>query len=166
MKMNRKPKAVFAAGRDAGAMRNARSPGIAGRIDFLMKLTACNAFEREMHILEKLFNREGLEVICAACRIGRVSAQARGVPELSGYVNATCNSVAQAEILNREQTELNFIVGLCMGHDILFTRYSTAPVSTLIVKDRMAGNNPAAALYGYHARKSLFKLPRMDKQKV
>lgn len=80
--------------------------------------------------------------------------------------NATCNPIAQAEILNREQTELNYIVGLCMGHDILFTRYSEAPVSTLIVKDRMTGNNPAAALYGYHARKSLFKLPRMDKQKV
>jgi uncharacterized metal-binding protein len=60
------------------------------------------------------------------------------------------------KILNREDTELNFIVGLCLGHDILFTRYSKAPVSTLIVKDRMMGNNPAGALYGWHARRHLF----------
>ena len=43
-----------------------------------------------------------------------------------------------------------------MGHDILFNQYSMAPVSTLIVKDRVTGNNPAAALYGWHRRKDLF----------
>jgi hypothetical protein len=57
-------------------------------------------------------------------------------------------------------------VGLCMGHDILFTRYSRAPVSTLIVKDRLMGNNPAAAIYGWHARRSLFKLRRSDDEIV
>jgi hypothetical protein len=30
----------------------------------------------------------------------------------------------------------------------------------------MAGNNPVAALYGYHARRFLFNLPRMDKNKM
>ncbi len=119
-----------------------------------------------MRILEKLFRQEGLDVVCAGCQIGRVTAEERGVPELGDYVNAACNPVAQAEILNRERTELNFIIGLCLGHDILFARYSEAPVSTLIVKDRMTGNNPAAALYGYHARRSLFKLPRIDKNKM
>ena len=43
-----------------------------------------------------------------------------------------------------------------MGHDIIFNQYSKAPVSTLIVKDRVTGNNPAAAIYGYHRRKDLF----------
>ncbi|MCG8550078.1 MAG: DUF1847 domain-containing protein [Desulfobacterales bacterium] len=127
---------------------------------------ACTAFDSEMVILKKLFSQEGLQVVCASCQIGSVTAEEREIPELSDYVNATCNPIAQAEILNREQTELNFIVGLCLGHDILFTRYSTAPVSTLIVKDRMTGNNPAAALYGYHARRSLFKLPRTGKKRV
>jgi hypothetical protein len=28
------------------------------------------------------------------------------------------------------------------------------------------GNNPAAALYGYHARRSLFKLERSDSEMV
>jgi uncharacterized metal-binding protein len=56
--------------------------------------------------------------------------------------------VAQARILNEVGTDLNVIVGLCVGHDILFTRHSTAPVTTLVVKDRVTGHNPAAALYG------------------
>jgi len=61
-----------------------------------------------------------------------------------------CNNVAQALIFNEEKTDLNVIVGLCLGHDISFTRASHAPVTTLIVKDRRLGHNPAAALYqGY-----------------
>lgn len=123
---------------------------------------ACNAFTTEMQILRKLFAQEGVEVVCVACQIGHVTAEDRGMPELSGYINAICNPVAQAEVCNREKTEVNFIVGLCLGHDLLFTRYSQAPVSTLIVKDRMLANNPSAALYGHHVRRSLFKLSRKD----
>jgi len=53
-----------------------------------------------------------------------------------------------------------------MGHDILFTQYSKAPVSTLIVKDRVTGNNPAAALYGWHRRKDLFGIVISDDEIV
>jgi uncharacterized metal-binding protein len=43
------------------------------------------------------------------------------------------------------------IVGLCLGHDMLFTMNSKAPVTTLIVKDRLLGHNPVIALYSnYH----------------
>jgi len=41
-----------------------------------------------------------------------------------------------------------------MGHDIIFTRNSEAPVTTLIVKDRVLAHNPAGAIYsGYYLRK-------------
>ena len=39
------------------------------------------------------------------------------------------------------------ILGLCVGHDSLFYRYSQAPVTTLVAKDRATGNNPVAAIY-------------------
>ena len=62
-----------------------------------------------------------------------------------------CNPIVQAEILNSEKTDLNIIVGLCIGHDIQFNNYSDAPVTTLIVKDRVTGHNPFATLYSdYH----------------
>jgi uncharacterized metal-binding protein len=58
--------------------------------------------------------------------------------------------VAQALILNREQTDLNCIIGLCAGHDTIFMKHSEAPVATLIAKDRSNGHNPAAILYNFY----------------
>ena len=58
-----------------------------------------------------------------------------------------CNPIFQAKRLNREGTELNIVVGLCVGHDSLFYRYSDALVTTLVAKDRVTGHNPAAVLY-------------------
>jgi uncharacterized metal-binding protein len=64
---------------------------------------------------------------------------------------AGCNPVLQAQLLNNAETEINVIVGLCLGHDMLFTMNSKAPVTTLIVKDRLLGHNPVIALYSdYH----------------
>ena len=128
---------------------------------------ACVAFGKELEVIRRLFEQAGIEVFSAGCQIGRSSATDRGLPHLEAYPdNSTCNPIAQAEILNNVETQLNFIIGLCMGHDILFTRFSKAPVSTLIVKDRLLGNNPAAAVYGWHARRSLFKLSRSDDEIV
>ena len=46
-------------------------------------------------------------------------------------------------------------MGLCVGHDSLFIKYSDAPITTLITKDRVLGHNPAAALYtsGFYYKK-------------
>ncbi len=44
-------------------------------------------------------------------------------------------------------TDLNVVVGLCVGHDSLFYKYSEAMVTTAVTKDRVLGHNPAAALY-------------------
>ena len=58
-----------------------------------------------------------------------------------------CNPILQAKILNEEKTELNLVVGLCVGHDSLFYKYSEALVTTVVTKDRVTGHNPAAVLY-------------------
>ena len=36
---------------------------------------------------------------------------------------------------------------MCVGHDTLFIRHSRSPVTSLVVRDRRLGHNPAAALY-------------------
>jgi uncharacterized metal-binding protein len=57
-------------------------------------------------------------------------------------------------ILNTEKTDLNVILGLCIGHDTVFTKYSEAPVTTLAVKDRVLAHNPLGAIYSaYHLNK-------------
>ena len=58
-----------------------------------------------------------------------------------------CNPVLQAMILNREGTDFNVILGLCVGHDSLFLKYSEALCTVLAVKDRVLGHNPLAAVY-------------------
>ncbi|OPY27009.1 MAG: hypothetical protein A4E27_00631 [Methanobacterium sp. PtaU1.Bin242] len=58
-----------------------------------------------------------------------------------------CNPLGQASFLNRENTDLNIIIGLCIGHDLLFTEHSKAPVTTLVVKDRVLAHNPLGAIY-------------------
>ena len=39
------------------------------------------------------------------------------------------------------------VVDLCVGHDSIFFRYSEAPVTVLVAKDRLLCHNPAGALY-------------------
>ena len=60
---------------------------------------------------------------------------------------AMCNPILQARLLNEAHTDLNVVIGLCVGHDSLFYKYSEAYATTLVTKDRVTGNNPAAALY-------------------
>jgi uncharacterized metal-binding protein len=57
-------------------------------------------------------------------------------------------------LLKDNDTQLNIIIGLCIGHNILLTCHSAAPVTTLMAKDRVPANNPADAIYsGYYLRK-------------
>ena len=57
-----------------------------------------------------------------------------------------CRSL-QAKLLNAAKTDFNVVIGLCVGHDSLFYKYSDALCTTLVTKDRVLGHNPAAALY-------------------
>ena len=54
-------------------------------------------------------------------------------------------------MLNQEQTDLNIAIGLCVGHDSLFYKYSDALVTTLVAKDRVTGHNPCAVLYNINS---------------
>ena len=42
---------------------------------------------------------------------------------------------------------MRVLMGLCVGHDILFAQRSAAPCTTLVVKDRALVHNPVAALH-------------------
>ncbi len=61
--------------------------------------------------------------------------------------HVVCNPFGQAEVLNGQNTDLNVMIGMCMGADCIFARASKAPVTTLFVKDRSLAHNPIGALY-------------------
>lgn len=114
-------------------------------------IATCLGLIEETRVLVKILRLAGFETFGALCKVGSVDKTEIGVPEdlkiKCGSFEASCNPVLQARLLNRENTGLNIIMGLCVGHDSLFSKYSKAPVTTLVVKDRILGHNPVSALY-------------------
>jgi len=110
----------------------------------------CVGFKKEAKILVQLLRQNGFEAVSVACKCGGYDKSTIGLSEedkLRGGYESMCNPIAQAELMNQSETDLNIILGLCVGHDSLFCRYSKAMVTTLVAKDRALGHNPAAALY-------------------
>ena len=111
-------------------------------------IATCVGLLRESHILAEILRRHGFEVYGIACKAGVQKKTSVGIPEKCSKIGENmCNPILQAKMLNKEKTDLNIVVGLCVGHDSLFYRYSDALVTTAVTKDRVLGHNPAAALY-------------------
>ncbi len=118
----------------------------------------CIGLEEEIRILYDILARR-FKISSVCCKICGINRKAFGLSSpKEGKVAATCNPVAQARILNGDRTDLNIIFGLCMGNDILFSKYSDAPVTTLVVQDRVLANNPIGAIYSAQYRKDLWGL--------
>lgn len=112
----------------------------------------CAGLRNEARILTALLENRGFVVVSVCCKAGGTPKEAIGITEEQkiagpGVWETMCSPVAQAEILNDEKTEFNIVVGLCVGHDSLFFKYSQAPTTVLIAKDRVLAHNPAAGLY-------------------
>ena len=124
-------------------------------------LAFCSGLREEAEIIDRILSKE-FKVFSAICKVcGINKAEFRPGPKTKdSKMKISCNPIAQADILNRKKTELNIVVGLCLGHDILFTKYSNAPVTTLVVKDRVLAHNPIGAIYSGFYRKKRFNLEK------
>jgi len=111
----------------------------------------CIGLWKEAKVVEKLLSSAGFEVASALCKLGRTPKETIGVRDDQkirvGCFESMCNPIAQAFVLNAEHTEFNIVMGLCVGHDSLFLKYSDAPCTVLAAKDRLLGHNPLAAIY-------------------
>jgi len=118
----------------------------------------CDGFGDEVLKLTKILEKNNFEVYSVICKCGHSDKTHMGIPEEYKLGNPksyepSCNPILQAFLLNDSKTEINIIVGLCVGHDMIFTKYSKAFVTTLIVKDRYLGHNPYAGLYSAYVQK-------------
>jgi len=111
----------------------------------------CSGLENEAELLVDILQGCGFEVVSVVCKVGGVPKESIGIAESEkiriGEFESMCNPIGQAMILNEEKTEFNVLVGLCVGHDSLFLKHAEAPCTVLVVKDRVTGHNPVAALY-------------------
>jgi uncharacterized metal-binding protein len=97
-------------------------------------------------------------VCCKLCGIEKRSLDLERIdPENESEV--MCNPVGQATILNEAETQMNILCGLCVGHDSIFSMVSRAPVTTLVVKDRVLAHNPLGAIYSRYTRRGLLPPP-------
>jgi uncharacterized metal-binding protein len=113
----------------------------------------CVDLEEPAAILSDVLGRT-FETVPVCCKIGGVAGsegdRRHGLPPIA------CNPAAQARVLNGCETDLNVIVGLCVGADCILARECEAPVTTLFVKDRSLANNPIGAVYSeYYLRESV-----------
>lgn len=109
-------------------------------------LSFCAALSEEAaktaQILEKYFAIETVN-----CKVCGVPKSEMGAMESDRIGKISCNPIEQAEVLNSTGTELNLLIGLCVGHDAIFIKHSQAPVVPLAAKDRVLAHNPLGAVY-------------------
>jgi len=138
-----------------------RWPRVQEVIDFAWRIGAkhlgiahCIGLIDEARILQKILESNGFQVSSICCKVGNIPKTSIGLTQEEtlapeGGYDPLCNPVGQASLLNLAGTDLNILVGLCVGHDSLFLKYSQAPATVLVAKDRVTGHNPVAALYTY-----------------
>ena len=116
----------------------------------------CIGLAVEAKFCAQYFKNAGFQVESICCKNCGVDKDVLGLEKIkSGQFEGMCNPATQAQVLNDAKTELNFIVGLCVGHDMVFTKHCDAPVSALITKDRVLANNPAGVVYSRYWRRKL-----------
>ena len=119
----------------------------------------CGGLHSEALSLTQILEAQGFEVISVTCKAGGTPKEQIGIKDEEkihvGEFESMCSPIGQAMILNEEKTDFNILVGLCVGHDSLFLKYSKAYCTVLVAKDRVLIHNPCAALYttgSYYAR--------------
>ena len=121
----------------------------------------CIGLQAEAKVITKILEKNNLEVISCICTIGSLQKKELEIPDQDTFSSAEevgCNPIGQAYFLNSKNTDLNVIVGLCIGHDINFIKHSKAPTTVLVVKDRVTTHNPAAVLYSRYYKKKYFNI--------
>jgi len=115
----------------------------------------CIGLQYEAKLAYQIFKNGGFEVYTVCCKLGSIDKEEIGLLDTEkvrpGEFEPLCNPIGQAAVLAQLGTQLNIVIGLCVGHDSLFFAHSKAPVTVLVAKDRVLGHNPVAALYTSHS---------------
>lgn len=139
-----------------------RTTRIEDTMDFARRIGAtklgiahCVGLMQEAKFAWEIFTANGFEVYAACCKVGSIPKENIGLEDREkvrpGQYEPLCSPVGQAALLAKYETQLNVVIGLCVGHDSLFFMHSKAPATVLVAKDRVLGHNPVAALYTSHS---------------
>jgi len=111
----------------------------------------CSGLHQEARVVADFLKNKGFTVVSGVCCTGGIDKETVGIAKEDKFnpdgFEAMCNPIGQAKLCNENHTEFNVMLGLCVGHDSLFFKYSEAPTTVLAAKDRVLGHNPLAAVY-------------------
>ncbi len=95
----------------------------------------CIEYEREARLVYDILSRF-FEVFSVCCKVCSLEKESLGIVKSDDLeFEAVCNPIGQALLLNDDLTNLNIMLGLKTGYDILFAKYSEAPSITLPVEE-------------------------------
>lgn len=82
-------------------------------------LAFCAALKKEAAVVERVLRNNGFQVVSVICKTGGLDKSRAGVPEecklQPGQFEAMCNPIAQAELLNSQDTQFNICLGPVCG---------------------------------------------------
>jgi uncharacterized metal-binding protein/rhodanese-related sulfurtransferase len=104
-------------------------------------LAYCYGLEEVTKSVKEYLVSHGFTVLSFRCTINGIKEN-DVIPDLRDTVN--CNPIGQAMAIYKSKAQIVVVIGLCLGHDILFHHYISLPCTTLIVKDRVYNHNPLA----------------------
>lgn len=119
-------------------------------------LAFCIGLNKEAHLIKKFLAKdfEVVSICCKNCAIAKDKLQLKKINPQS-KTESMCNPKQQAQFLNDAGCDLFISCGLCVGHDAIFNKNCTGPVTTLVTKDRVLAHNPLGAVYSRYWRKKL-----------
>ena len=107
-------------------------------------LAYCYGMENDAAMVAKFLREKGFHVVATSCTVGGIAQNL--INPASSFCSVSCNPVGQARQLNSHNPDLVVSMGLCLGHDILFSREIKSDATTLVVKDRVYNHEPLKAL--------------------
>lgn len=153
---------LFKAGSNIEATHYCKEPRIREIMFFAKEINAkklgiayCVGVEEEARFLYN-YLKKSFDVYSVRCKAGGIDKKIYSLKQIRSMeqLEVMCNPAGQAMLLNKAQTDLNIVVGLCVGHDSVFYKLSEAPVTTFMTKDRVLAHNPAAAVYCQYIHKT------------
>ncbi len=102
----------------------------------------CISFSHEAKLLNTYLSMY-FDVFTVDCKYGNLTKK-----ELLGgeSTRILCNPAGQADFLNQHKTKLNISMGLCVGHDMIFSKLSEGLVTNLFDKDFTTKHNSLKAI--------------------
>ncbi|OHD07824.1 MAG: hypothetical protein A2086_10325 [Spirochaetes bacterium GWD1_27_9] len=104
----------------------------------------CYSIEKEAVILNDYLKEKGFNLTMVSCTVDGISEKKINKDKQKDVIS--CNPIGQANILNKNNIDFAILMGLCLGHDILFQKHIKADFTTFVVKDRVLRHNPILAL--------------------